>query len=156
MSKQEPHERRRPRTPNNRTTTGFRISDDLWAVLEPLLPEHVNRHRFGGGRPRVLDRTCADPYMGLKLFATFTAAGLPPPALSTQASVAAGPDHPVYAAFADFMRTLLPRIVAHGVATADEVAIDSLASRINAEAVATGATVIWMSVIGAASRTSAE
>lgn len=53
-------QRERVRTPNNRTTTGFRVSDALWAVLEPLLPVHVNPHRFGGGRPRVPDRTCAD------------------------------------------------------------------------------------------------
>jgi transposase len=52
--------RTRERTPNNRTTTGFQVSDALWAVLEPLLPEHVNQHRFGGGRPRVSDRRCAD------------------------------------------------------------------------------------------------
>ena len=59
----KPHEtkkRERQRTPNNRTTTGFRVSDALWAVLEPLLPVHVNTHRFGGGRPRVSDRTCAE------------------------------------------------------------------------------------------------
>src|SRR5919206_5066697 len=55
-----PPKRTRRRTPNNRTTTGFRISDDLWAVLEPLIPVHLNRHRFGGGRPRVPDRRCAD------------------------------------------------------------------------------------------------
>ena len=60
MSKQETKQRERERTPNNHTTTGFRISDELWAVLEPLLPVHVNTHRFGGGRPRVPDRTCAD------------------------------------------------------------------------------------------------
>jgi putative transposase len=60
MSEQPPTTRTRERTPNNRTTTGFRISDDLWAVLEPLLPTHVNTHRFGGGRPRVPDRRCAD------------------------------------------------------------------------------------------------
>jgi transposase len=60
MSEQPPTKRSRERTPNNRTTTGFRISDDLWAVLEPLLPTHVNTHRFGGGRPRVPDRRCAD------------------------------------------------------------------------------------------------
>src|SRR5262249_48571448 len=53
-------QRTRVRTPNNRTTTGFRISDALWAVLQPLLPVHVNRHRFGGGRPRVSDRRGAD------------------------------------------------------------------------------------------------
>ena len=53
-------ERNRARTPNNKTTTGFRISDELWAILEPLIPEHINTHRFGGGRPRVADRDCAD------------------------------------------------------------------------------------------------
>src|SRR5262245_62806331 len=52
--------RTRARTPNNRTTTGFRISDALWAVLAPLLPVRVHTHRFGGGRPRVPDRQCAD------------------------------------------------------------------------------------------------
>ncbi len=60
MSKETTTRRRRARTPNNRTTTGFRISDELWAVLEPLLPQHINTHRFGGGRPRVPDRRCAD------------------------------------------------------------------------------------------------
>jgi putative transposase len=60
MNKQEHQKRTRARTPNNRTTTGFRVSDELWAVLQPLLPVHVNTHRFGGGRPRVPDRTCAD------------------------------------------------------------------------------------------------
>src|SRR3984893_14106040 len=60
MKKQDKPKRNRERTPNNCTTTGFRISDELWAVLQPLLPIHVNTHRFGGGRPRVPDRGCAD------------------------------------------------------------------------------------------------
>ena len=60
MSEEETEKRKRQRTPNNRTTTGFRISDELWTVLRPLLPVHVNTHRFGGGRPRVSDRNCAD------------------------------------------------------------------------------------------------
>ena len=53
-------QRSRARTPNNTTTTSFRVSDELWAVLQPLLPMRVNTHRFGGGRPRVPDRRCAD------------------------------------------------------------------------------------------------
>lgn len=53
-------QRTRVRTPNHRTTTGFRIADELWAVLAPLLPVRVNTHRFGGGRPRVPDRRCAE------------------------------------------------------------------------------------------------
>jgi putative transposase len=60
MSQAVPTKRERPRTPNNRTTTGFRISDELWAVFQPLLPDHPNTHRFGGGRPRVPDRRCYD------------------------------------------------------------------------------------------------
>ncbi len=60
MSTEPTPKRTRARTPNNKTTTDFRISDDLWAVLEPLLPVRVNTHRCGGGRPRVSDRRCAD------------------------------------------------------------------------------------------------
>ena len=48
--------RTRTRSPNNKTTTGYRISDDLWAVLQPLLPVHLNPHPLGGGRPRIPDR----------------------------------------------------------------------------------------------------
>lgn len=51
MSKKENQQREREQTPNNRTTTGFLISDELWAGLEPLLPVHINTHRFGGGAP---------------------------------------------------------------------------------------------------------
>lgn len=52
--------RTRARTKNNKTTTNFHVSDELWAVFQPLLPLHKNTHRFGGGRPRVPDRKCAD------------------------------------------------------------------------------------------------
>jgi len=44
----------------NEVTAGFRVSDELWAVLDPLLPKHRNTHRFGGGKPRTPDRQCAD------------------------------------------------------------------------------------------------
>ncbi len=59
-TKKSETKRTRPRSANHKTTTAFRVSDELWAVLQPLLPEHVNTHRFGGGRPRVPDRPCAD------------------------------------------------------------------------------------------------
>lgn len=52
--------RTRARTPNNKTTTGFHVTDELWAIIAPLLPVHENTHRFGGGRPRVADRKCVD------------------------------------------------------------------------------------------------
>ena len=49
-----------PAASTNPTTGAFQVSDELWDVLEPLIPKHVNTHRFGGGRPRVPDRTCAN------------------------------------------------------------------------------------------------
>jgi transposase len=53
--------RARPRAKRIASTGGrFRISDELWALMEPLLPKHQNTPRFGGGRPRVPDRQCAD------------------------------------------------------------------------------------------------
>src|SRR5215469_8890538 len=60
MNQKTPIKRERERSPDNRTTTGFSISDALWTALQPLLPLHPNTHRFGGGRPRVPDRRCAD------------------------------------------------------------------------------------------------
>jgi len=39
-----------------KTRNRYRISDELWQKIEPLLPKHPNTHRFGGGRPRVADR----------------------------------------------------------------------------------------------------
>jgi len=38
----------------------YRVSDALWSKIQPLLPKHVNTHRFGGGRPRADDRRCMD------------------------------------------------------------------------------------------------
>jgi transposase len=35
-------------------------SDELWAKIQALLPEHKNTHIFGGGRPRAEDRRCFD------------------------------------------------------------------------------------------------
>ena len=49
-----------PATPTNATTGAFRVSGELWEVLAPLIPQHMNTHPLGGGRPRVPDRTCAD------------------------------------------------------------------------------------------------
>ena len=38
----------------------WRIPDDLWVEIAIHLPEHVNTHRFGGGRPRTPDRVCME------------------------------------------------------------------------------------------------
>src|SRR5262245_1209436 len=52
--------RQRPRAAVNKVTASYRVSDELWNVLQPVVPQHENTHRLGGGRPRVPDRQCAD------------------------------------------------------------------------------------------------
>ena len=42
------------------TKIGYRVSDEMWARIEPLLPKHVNRHPERGGRPRMSDRRLMD------------------------------------------------------------------------------------------------
>ena len=36
----------------------YAVSDRFWDEFAKLLPERVNTHRFGGGRPRRPDRDC--------------------------------------------------------------------------------------------------
>jgi hypothetical protein len=72
--------------------------------------------------------------MGLKLPAVFRQAGLPAPQLSLSAAVASTSDSPAYENVAEAVRSLLPRMEAFGIASADEVEIDTLGERLRAEA----------------------
>jgi 2-polyprenyl-3-methyl-5-hydroxy-6-metoxy-1,4-benzoquinol methylase len=103
-----------------------------------------------------LQRAGADPFMGLKLYPAFLAAGLPAPTLSAQAAIGAGRDHPLYAHITRLMRTLLPSMETLGIATASEVDIETLERRLADEVVAAGATVVWVSLIGATARMTAQ
>ena len=47
-------------TAKSESAKRFVMSDELWALIQPHIPEHVNKHRFGGGRPRKSDRVCMD------------------------------------------------------------------------------------------------
>ena len=38
------------------------IWEKFWKEIEPLLPKVVNRHRFGGGRPRVSDKRAMEGF----------------------------------------------------------------------------------------------
>ena len=56
-----PKPRTRPHAKRLASTGGqFTIRDELWALMEPLLAPPPNTRRFGGGRPRVPDRVCAE------------------------------------------------------------------------------------------------
>lgn len=50
--------RSRPVARRNKTTGAFLVSDELWERIQPLLPQRVNTHRFGGGRAPADERKC--------------------------------------------------------------------------------------------------
>ena len=119
----------------------------------PEIPTFGQCVRWGS---EALQRSGADPYIGLKLFHSFTAAGLAAPTLSVHAAIGAGLAHPLYTHIAGLMRTLLPTMEALGVATATEVDIDTLERRLADEVVRADATIVWVSLIGASSRKALE
>ncbi|HEV8190837.1 MAG TPA: hypothetical protein VGP82_05045 [Ktedonobacterales bacterium] len=72
------------------------------------------------------------------------------------APIAAGPDHPLYAHAAHLVRTLLPAMEQLGIATGGQVDVDTMAARLRDEAAANSGTVVWLSLIGAATHKPAE
>jgi SAM-dependent methyltransferase len=87
--------------------------------------------------------------MGGKLLGTFLSAGLPVPKMIGACRVEGGPDSPVYDYYADVLRSLLPMMERHSVATAAVVSVETLASRLRQEAVEHRASVMPPPLIGA-------
>ena len=88
-------------------------------------------------------RAGMDLYMGLRLRSVFAEAGLPAPAMHLDAAAGGGPDWPGYEYMAWLIRTILPLITQLGVATEEDVEIDTLSDRLHAEIGDHGAAVTW-------------
>jgi SAM-dependent methyltransferase len=89
-----------------------------------------------------------DPALGFRLGAVFRDAGLPWPHMSSFQKASGGPDG-FYWLFAETVRTLLPQIERLGLASAEQVDIDSLAGRLRDEAIATRLTAFSPRWVGA-------
>ena len=90
--------------------------------------------------------------MGLKLFPTYVAAGLPEPDLQAETIIGGGPDFAGYAYLAGVFRSIMPLMERFGVATPEEVDIDRLADRLREETVALGGVVALQMIVGASAR----
>jgi SAM-dependent methyltransferase len=98
-------------------------------------------------------RVGMEPDMGGKLYAAFLQAGLPPPGMIGACRVEAGPASPAYEICTEVLRSLLPAAERTGITTAAAVNIDTLASRLRAEAIERRATFIFPLLTGAWTRT---
>jgi SAM-dependent methyltransferase len=90
--------------------------------------------------------------MGSRLFAAFRDAGLPDPEMNLEGRVDGRAGSPMYAAVAEVVRSLLPSMVRLGIATEEEVEIDTLALRLELEVLRTGAVLLMPPLIGAWAR----
>jgi len=87
--------------------------------------------------------------MGLKLFGVFVDAGLPAPEMRLERVMGGGPNWGGYDHLASLVRGLLPLIVQSGIATAEEVEIDTLAQRLRDEVVSQRGVVMGLSLASA-------
>jgi SAM-dependent methyltransferase len=95
------------------------------------------------------ERSGAQVDMGTRLHHVFRAAGLAAPEMRLLGRVEARGDSPVFDNLTATLRSLLLAMQRLGVATPDEVGIDSLAERLRMEAARSSAVVIPPCVIGA-------
>jgi hypothetical protein len=88
--------------------------------------------------------------IGSKLYHLFRQAGLPGPILLHHMTVGGGADtRPSCENCAGIVRSMLPRMERFGVATADEVQVETLAERLEREASAADAQVSFVPITGA-------
>ena len=78
--------------------------------------------------------------LGLDLDRVFAAAGLPAPVMAMGSRWERGHDARTYALLTGIVRTLLPVIVTHGIATESEIDIDTLEQRLRTAGSASGAS----------------
>jgi SAM-dependent methyltransferase len=98
-----------------------------------------------------LERGKVSPRMGLSLYPTFIAAGLPPPELRLECAVGGGDRAPAWA-WANVMRGLVPLMERLGITTAAELQGDTLAERLQDELRAANGIVISPPMMGAWAR----
>ncbi len=125
------------------------------ATLRPdALPPSPLLDRMWGWVMETYERAGMDLKMGLRLFPLFSEAGLPVPRMRLDAAVGGGPEWEGYGYMASMLRTLCPLIVRFGVATAEEVGVDTFEERLREEIVSRGGVVTTWSFVTASARLS--
>lgn len=107
---------------------------DFTRVSYSLPPVALYDQAFSWIR-EALHRAGLDFQIGMRLHGIFLDAGLPAPRMYSEAVIGAGPNWSGYEVIAGTIRSLLPLILKFGIATEQEVDIDTLTTRLQAEIV---------------------
>jgi SAM-dependent methyltransferase len=88
--------------------------------------------------------------IGSRLYPLFRQAGLPGPSMRQDRLIGGGEDvRSAYELCSDMIRSLLPRMEQFGIATADEVQVDTLAERLERATIAADSQIAYLPVVGA-------
>lgn len=97
----------------------------------------------------------ADCRMGIKLHATYVAAGLPAPEIGLEALIGTGEDLERIRFITEIVETMAGRIQELGIATTEDMDLETLDRRIAAQALAVSGVMVGRSEVGAWSRKAA-
>jgi ubiquinone/menaquinone biosynthesis C-methylase UbiE len=123
------------------------IGGPVWS--DPVSPLH---QLLGRCVSEAFARSGVEMAMGTRLYDVFVAAGVAPPAMCTDAIIGAGEQwvRRFASAFgAGILRSLLPVILEHGIATERELDLDTFDDRYIREVVRQGSVVQWIPFVGA-------
>jgi ubiquinone/menaquinone biosynthesis C-methylase UbiE len=109
------------------------IQDGQFLEVVPAYPPSPLWQRAMGWMMQAQARSGTQLSAGLRLYQTFLQVGLPTPEMRVGAEVLVGSDSPLIGAWAANLRALLPRIVELGIATEEEVNIDTFEERLRAD-----------------------
>ena len=93
-------------------------------------------NKLTAGAIAVFEQSGAHIGMGLHLYRAFVDAGLPEPTLHFETPMGGPAAWPGYEFLANSIRSILPLMEKYGIATAEEVEVETLAERLRAEVVA--------------------
>jgi hypothetical protein len=101
---------------------------------------------------RTLQQSGARTQMGLELYSLYVAAGLPAPQMRIDAFVGGGPSAPICKVIAEVMRSLMPAMEKFGLATAEQLDIESLSQKLSDELFRSGGVATSPALVGAWAR----
>jgi ubiquinone/menaquinone biosynthesis C-methylase UbiE len=87
---------------------------------------------------QAFQRVGVESRMGMKLSSAFLEASLPAPHLHYEAAIGAGPEWAGYEVLAGVVHDLLPLLQKYGIATAEDIRIETLAARLREEVASAG------------------
>ena len=97
--------------------------------VKPCLPASPLWEQAVDWYTQVFQRVGVVSRMGMKLSSSFLAAGFPPPNLRYEAAIGAGSEWAGYEVLAGVVRDLLPLLQKFGIASSEDIRIETLAAR---------------------------